>query len=371
MRFRTKFFRFLIGVFGALLGLALNMLIFETLIYFNIVNPYAELYHWVSVAIYIVAALVFGLVFLGFSGRILSGIVSVREKMETKLRSMPAADMVTGTVGLILGLFVAFLITTLFRGLVVIPWLEFAIGLVVYIVLGDLGWTLAVKRRREIANFIFRRGGREKEQGAETYSTPPKILDTNVVIDGRILDICKTGFVEGTLVIPDFVLQELRHIADSSDTLKRNRGRRGLDVLNSLQKEPGLDVVVEETDYDIKEVDNKILKLAQETGGAVVTNDFNLNKVAAVQGIRVLNINELANAVKPVALPGEEMRVKVVKEGKEAGQGLAYLEDGTMIVVEGGRDVLGTELSVIVTSVLQTAAGRMIFARLPEKAAGR
>ncbi|MGI6169258.1 MAG: PIN/TRAM domain-containing protein [Christensenellales bacterium] len=368
MSFRTRFFRFLIGVFGALLGLALTMLIFETLLYFNILNPFTDLYHWVSVAIYVVAALVFGLVFLAFSGRILSGIASVRAKLETKMRSMPAEDMVIGTVGLITGLIVAFLITTLFRGIISsIRWLEFSVGLVVYLVLGDLGWNLAVKRRREIANFIFRRsGGREKEEeDRAARNTPHKILDTNVVIDGRILDICKTGFVEGTLVVPAFVLQELRHIADSPDVLKRNRGRRGLDVLNSLQKEPDLRVVVEETDYDdIREVDNKILKLAQDLGGVVVTNDFNLNKVAAVQGIQVLNINELANAVKPVALPGEEMRVKVVKEGKETGQGLAYLEDGTMIVVEGGRSLLGAETDVVVTSVLQTAAGRMIFARL-------
>jgi uncharacterized protein YacL len=193
----------------------------------------------------------------------------------------------------------------------------------------------------------------------------PKILDTSVIIDGRISDICKTGFIEGTLVIPEFVLKELRHIADSSDSLKRNRGRRGLDILNILQKDDTVNVVIESKDYDDGiEVDVKLLKLAKELGGKVLTNDFNLNKVAEFQGVEVLNINELANAVKPVVLPGEEMTVMIVKDGKESGQGLAYLDDGTMIVVEGGKKCIGDSVVVTVTSVLQTAAGRMIFAKL-------
>ena len=194
-----------------------------------------------------------------------------------------------------------------------------------------------------------------------------KILDTSVIIDGRIFDICQTGFVEGPLVIPGFVLNELRHISDSADGLKRNRGRRGLDILNKIQKELSIETQIYEEDFpEIAEVDAKLLKLAQVLNGKVVTNDFNLNKVAEFQGVPVLNINELANAIKPVLLPGEEMKVVVMKDGKEASQGIAYLDDGTMIVVEGGRKFISEEIMVVVTSVLQTAAGRMIFAKPKE-----
>ena len=188
-----------------------------------------------------------------------------------------------------------------------------------------------------------------------------------MIIDGRIFDICQTGFIEGPLIIPGFVLEELRHIADSSDSLKRNRGRRGLDVLNRIQKELNIPVETIEKDFEgVAEVDTKLLKLAQLLGGKVVTNDYNLNKIAEFQGVPVLNINELANAVKPVVLPGEEMSVQVIKDGKETGQGIAYLDDGTMIVVDGGRKFIGEIIDVIVTSVLQTAAGRMIFAKPKE-----
>lgn len=189
-------------------------------------------------------------------------------------------------------------------------------------------------------------------------------MDTSVIIDGRIADICKTGFIEGTMVIPGFVLEELQHIADSSDVLKRNRGRRGLDILNRIQKELSVKVHIYEGDFEeIQEVDSKLVKLAKVLSGKVVTNDFNLNKVCELQGVPVLNINDLANAVKPVVLPGEELSVQVIKDGKEHNQGVAYLDDGTMIVVEGGREHIGNEIDVLVTSVLQTSAGRMIFAK--------
>jgi uncharacterized protein YacL len=194
----------------------------------------------------------------------------------------------------------------------------------------------------------------------------PKILDTSVIIDGRIYDLCKSGFIEGELIIPNVVLEELRHIADSSDTLKRNRGRRGLDVLKNIQSDAK--VRIEEVkNMDGMEVDSILLKLAKELSAKVITNDYNLNKVAAVQKVDVLNINELANAIKPVVLPGEIMNVIVMKDGKENGQGIAYLEDGTMIVVEGGKGLIGKNQTVTVTSVLQTAAGRMIFAKPKEE----
>ena len=192
-------------------------------------------------------------------------------------------------------------------------------------------------------------------------------LDTSVIIDGRILDICETGFIEGTLIIPNFVLDELRHISDSSDSLKRIRGRRGLDILNKIQKELPVETQIWEGDFpDIAEVDSKLLKLTQTLNGKVITNDYNLNKVAEVQGVPVLNINELSNAIKPVVVSGEEMEVEVVKDGKETSQGVGYLDDGTMIVIEDGKKYVGNIITVVVTSVLQTAAGRMIFAKTKE-----
>jgi len=189
------------------------------------------------------------------------------------------------------------------------------------------------------------------------------ILDTSVIIDGRIADVCETGFLGGDLIIPEFVLQELQMIADSAETTKRTRGRRGLDILNKIQKQSQVNIIIEDTDYpDIKEVDQKLINMAKGTGHAILTNDFNLNKVAEVHSIQVLNMNQLANALKPIVLPGEIMKVQILKEGKEAGQGVAYLDDGTMVVVDHGRKHMGRTVEAMVTSVLQTPAGRMIFA---------
>jgi uncharacterized protein YacL len=196
----------------------------------------------------------------------------------------------------------------------------------------------------------------------------PKVLDTSVIIDGRVADLCETGFLEGTFLVPHFILDELQHIADSSDSLKRARGRRGLDILNKVQKMPGVDVRVIDEDFPhVKEVDAKLVVMAKKMNAKIITNDLNLNKVAELQGVRVLNINELCNALRPVVLPGETIRVFVLKEGKEAGQGVAYLDDGTMIVVDNARRYIGKNVDVVVTSVLQTTAGRMIFTRLKEE----
>ncbi|MEG1345529.1 MAG: PIN/TRAM domain-containing protein, partial [Acidaminococcaceae bacterium] len=204
----------------------------------------------------------------------------------------------------------------------------------------------------------------EEGNKIQAYSNH-KILDTSVVIDGRIADILKTGFLEGKLIIPNFVLEELQKIADSGDSLKRNRGRRGLDVLKDIQENASNRVEISDIDFDdMTEVDAKLVKLAKQIGGVVITNDFNLNKVAVIHGVAVLNINDLANAVKPIVMSGEEMFVFLVKDGKENGQAVAYLDDGTMIVVEGGKRYVGDSVSIVVTSVLQTSAGRMIFARM-------
>src|SRR5688500_1505567 len=196
-----------------------------------------------------------------------------------------------------------------------------------------------------------------------------KVLDTSVIIDGRIADICETGFMDGTIVIPQFVLKELQLVADSSDSMKRNRGRRGLDILQKIQKMAGIDVTISDMDFpDVREVDLKLIELGRALQGKIVTNDFNLNKVAQLRGVEVLNINELANALKPVVLPGELMKVFILKEGKEYNQGVAYLDDGTMVVVDNARKMIGRTIDVVVTSVLQTTAGKMIFGRFIDAA---
>lgn len=300
--------------------------------------------------------------------------LSSASKLEKELQKMPTMDIIIGSFGLIIGLFIAYLIGSILEKMP-IPILGTALSLIVYIFLGYLGVSIATKKKEEIGNLasVIKKipTSKEKGQAKKVISASPKVLDTSVIIDGRIADITQTGFIEGPLVIPEFVLEELRHIADSSDSLKRTRGRRGLDILNKIQKEPHAEVVITDKDFEeVSEVDIKLLRLAQYMSGKVVTNDYNLNKVAELQGVPVLNINELANAVKPVVLPGEEMVVHVIKEGKESDQGVAYLDDGTMIVVEGGRKYIGQTMPVIVTSVLQTAAGRMIFAK-PKNVAGK
>jgi uncharacterized protein YacL len=208
---------------------------------------------------------------------------------------------------------------------------------------------------------LFRNAGPERHY---------KILDTSVIIDGRVADLCDTGFIDGTLVIPQFVLKELQLVADSSDSMKRNRGRRGLDILQKIQKMTGVEVVISDVDFpDVREVDLKLIELARTLSGKIVTNDFNLNKVAQLRGVDVLNINELANALKPVVLPGELMKVFILKEGKEYNQGVAYLDDGTMVVVDNARKMISKTIDIVVTSVLQTTAGKMIFGRYLEPGA--
>ena len=288
--------------------------------------------------------------------------------IEMELKGVSSSDMITGTVGLIAGFIIAFLLTQLYE-LFQITWLSVSLTIVTYIVLGYLGIVIATRKGSDLINAINAAkktqfvGGKGKAKGAEAT---PKIFDTSVIIDGRISDIMRTGFIEGRIIIPEFVLVELRHIADSSDSLKRQRGRRGLDILNKIQIDYGIEIyntAEEKSLEEIPGVDVKLLKLAQIMNGKVVTNDFNLNKVAAIKGVEVLNINELANTLKPVVLPGEMMQLFLVKEGKEQNQAVAYLDDGTMIVVEDGRRFIGQTIETTVTSVLQTSAGRMIFAK--------
>lgn len=283
--------------------------------------------------------------------------------VEARLNKMPVYDVLAGALGLAIGLIIANLLGTAFLP---VPIVGSYVPGVLSIILGYLGINLTIRKKDELAALFeaIPWMGKDKPKDKTSDNVQYKIFDTSIIIDGRIADICNSGFIEGTLVIPVFVLEELQHIADSSDLLKRTRGRRGLDILNRIQKEMGMYVKIDNRDFDdIAEVDSKLVKLAQVLNAKIITNDYNLNKVAELQGVPVLNINELSNAVKPVVLPGEDMIVHVVKDGKEFGQGVAYLDDGTMIVVDGGKKHIGETIDVLVTSVLQTAAGRMIFAK--------
>ena len=276
---------------------------------------------------------------------------SARERFE----SMEPHDKIALFAGLVLGLVLAALI----RSILSPPWWAnvLAACLLCYVSV------LALDSLKEQIRLYFP-GAARTVKTDRRFGSRPKLLDTNVIIDGRIADICRAGFVEGPILVPRFVLEELQQIADSGDSLKRARGRRGLDILNQMQKELELEVPELAVDESDEEVDAKLVVVAQELDGAIVTNDFNLNRVAELQGVAVLNINELANALKPVVLPGEEMNVTVIKEGKEKDQGIGYLDDGTMIVVEGARHRIGDNLDVSVTSVLQTVQGKMIFAKV-------
>jgi len=298
------------------------------------------------------------------------------------MRETSAGDLLAAIVGLLIGLIVSIIP---FSFLSTLPsYLGHLFSLLAMVVFSFLGVTLAVQRKNDFIHLfqtVFARRMREREREEEREkergkdreklaSGPAQILpvtqillDTSAIIDGRIADISQTGFVSGALVVPRFVLAELQRIADSADTMRRNRGRRGLEMLNRLQKDATVPIEITDADVEgVVEVDSKLVQLGRQLHCPIITNDFNLNRVAELQGVKVLNINELANAVKPVLLPGEDLFIKIMQDGKELGQGVGYLDDGTMIVVEGGRQYMNTTIEVNVTRVLQTVAGRMIFA---------
>jgi len=302
-----------------------------------------------------------GLVFAGWIWRWFERVMGW---VLNRLANVSLRDVALGVLGLGSGLVLAFLVG---YPLARIPGVGNYLALAAAIALAYLGYHLVMQRRDEVTSTLSRvdrssRGG-VKGRGV------PKVLDTSVIIDGRVADVVTSGFLEGPLLVTRAVLSELQRIADSSDTLRRNRGRRGLDVLRRLQQELQAVQIVEDAKDSGPEVDGSLVALAKNVRGWIVTNDFNLNKVAELQGIRVLNINELSQALRPVVLPGEELTVQVIKDGKEAGQGVGYLDDGTMVVVEGGKKYIGDTPDVVVTSVLQTVAGRMIFGR-PKEAQG-
>ncbi|GJL63919.1 MAG: putative PIN and TRAM-domain containing protein YacL [Nitrospirales bacterium] len=290
--------------------------------------------------------------------------------LEQRLGNVPLPVSVWGAVGLGGGLLVAGFFVHM-AGLMLdsSSLIGHFGGLMILLTLPYLGLIVGMRYGTEILVAVS--SSEQAATEAEALKEPDftlKLLDTSVIIDGRIADLCETGFIEGTMVVPQFILLELQHISDSSDSLKRARGRRGLDILNGMQKMTNVKIDIVEDDFPhVKEVDTKLVELAKKIDAKILTNDLNLNKVAGLQGVKVLNINELCNALKPVVLPGETLRVFVLKEGKEAGQGIAYLDDGTMVVVDHAKRAIGKNVDVLVTSVLQTSAGRMIFTRLKEE----
>ncbi|HSQ90393.1 PIN/TRAM domain-containing protein [Romboutsia sp.] len=354
-----KITRIVTGILGFTLGITTYAALIKQFPVLTFGTDVYDIIASVSVGIII------GLIFYAIEPWIINKFKDIAKIMDKEISKYPQTDILLGSIGLIVGFVIAYLVSGLISS---IPIVGALLSFFTYGFMGYLGIRVALKSKDDLFNLnkLSRLSTSIKEKGTkkDIKGIPPKVLDTSVIIDGRIADICKTGFIEGKLVIPEFVLDELRHIADSSDDLKRVRGRRGLDILNIIKEELQIEVEISKTDFDdISEVDSKLLKLAKVLNGKVVTNDYNLNKVAQVQGVEVLNINELANAVKPVAIPGEEMIVQVVKEGKEHSQGIAYLDDGTMIVVDGGKKHMGETIRVLVTSVLQTPAGRMIFGK--------
>ena len=297
------------------------------------------------------------------AGLVLTPYLTIRplKSIRQQLRRVPAQQLLAGTVGLVAGLIIAALLASPLSLLPspfnqILPFLS-------ALVFGYLGVFALGARVPDMLNLF--RGGASRREGTRDPTPPPVLLDTSVIIDGRIADISRTGFISGEMLVPSFILNELQHVADSADALRRNRGRRGLDMLRRLQEESVSPIRVIDSDVEgLRDADDKLVLLAKQLHSSIVTNDYNLNRVAELQGVTVLNINELANAVKAILLPGESITIQVIQEGKEQNQGVGYLDDGTMVVVENGESQIGSEVRILVTKVLQTAAGRMVFARI-------
>jgi uncharacterized protein YacL len=338
------------SILGAVTGFSILRTIF--------INNNLNISESIRISIFVIFSLFFCAVFYFISAKIIGFLGGFIDKFESRIQNITLSELLICAIGLIIGLIVANLISIPILKIEIIG-VTFAV--LINILLGFAGVALALRKKNDNFSDFFKDS---KNTSKSTSLVQSKLLDTSTIIDGRILDIYSSGFVDGHIIIPSFVLEELRHIADSPDGTRRARGRRGLDILNLLQKDSNYVVKIEELDYkDIQEVDEMLLKASLELKCKLVTTDYNLSKVARLRGIEVLNINDLANAVKPIALPGEEMNVQIIKDGKEAGQGVAFLDDGTMIVVEGGKKYVGETIQIIVTSVLQTSGGRLIFAK--------
>lgn len=326
--------------------------------------------------IYLAVGIFFAIITYILSPTISSWVSRITKNIELELEAIPIQDVIFGAIGLIVGLIIAFFIS---QPLAYIPIFGTVLSVLVYVILGYLGMRVLVRARPDLMASLAKltKASKDKEEDLELEefkqrkNLPPtnyKILDTSVIIDGRLADVIKAGFIEGVIIVPNFVLLELQHIADSSDELRRQRGRRGLDTLKEIQNQDKVAVEISHKSYDeMEEVDSKLLAMAKDLNAKLLTNDYNLNKVADVTGVEVLNINELTNAVKAPVIHGQKIKVKLVKEGSEKNQGIAYMDDGTMIVVEDGLDYLGQNVDVVVSSVIQTSAGKMIFSKLGDQ----
>ncbi|NLN98123.1 MAG: PIN/TRAM domain-containing protein [Eubacteriaceae bacterium] len=366
-----KTMRSLFGVLGVLMG-AITAYTMPT----SQLNPYVFLpdVFWSKVLVYTLCMMTLGLIFYFLYPTIYKRMEKIGTSIERAFDGFQLSEILFSLFGFIVGLVIATLISFAFTQIPFV-WVRVISTIAAYIIFGYLGATLPGRKKDELVN-AFRNTLRSREEkdvlpakrmSKKRVSIASKVVDTSALIDGRMVDVVKSGFLEGCLVIPVFVVKELQTIADSADSLKREKGRRGLDVINELQQIEDLPIQIVEDDYpDLDGVDEKLLHFAKDHKCDILTLDYNLNKVAQVQGLSVLNLNELSNAVKPILLPGEERNVYLIKEGKESAQAIAYLEDGTMIVVENGRRYLHQNVNVVVSSVLQTAAGRMIFARVKQ-----
>jgi uncharacterized protein YacL len=346
----NKIIKISFSVIGGITGFTLTNTIL------SLIN--AQTSYMLQVTILVLSVISCGTLFYLAGDKTIELVTAAFDRTEKLVQNLSLYELTVSSIGAIVGLIIANLIVIPIKNIDIIG-LHLALFANVFFACIFFSIGIAVGRRND--NLLD--ASKFKKSAASSFSGK-KLLDTCTIIDGRILDIVRTGCIDGNMVIPDFVLEELRLIADSQDSLRRAKGKRGLDILNILQKEFADIVSVEEFEgIEGNQVDDKLLKAAKKTNSSVITIDMNLNKVAGVHGVKVLNINDLSNAVKPVALPGDEMTIQVVKDGKEAGQGLGYLEDGTMIVVENGKSYIGKTINVIVTSILQTSAGRMIFAK--------
>ena len=360
-----RLLRMLLVLLGIGIGLAAAQL---ALALYRANRPGAVIRAVYTLAAYAGMGLLGGLALLLSSGRIIRRVSSLSKEMQKEFDKMPVNQLLSAVIGLILGLIVAALLRQLlsFFGNGVAGAAATAI---LYLTLGALGYNIGKRRSREFMTMIIRlSGAREKSRIRKHGYAARKYVDTSAIIDGRILQIAKTGFIEGEFVIPQYVIDELQHVADSADETRRERGRRGLGILREMQESLRQLTVDPTDDENLQDVDVKLMRQARDCGGTVITVDYNLQKAAAISGVKSLNVNELAEARRPAVVQGMEMKVRLTREGREAGQGVAYLDDGTMIVVENGRSRIGEEISIVVTSSLQTSAGRMVFAKIREPA---
>ena len=363
MRSKTleKWLRFLLVLLGIGVGLAAAQLVLSL---YRLSHQNADIPAWVPVAAYAGMGFLGALILLLLNNRIIRRVGSLSQEMQKQFDKMPLNQLLSAVIGLILGLIVAALLRQMvtFLGNSVAG---AALTAILYLTLGTLGYNIGKRRSREFITLITRlSGAREKSKIRRHGYAARKYVDTSAIIDGRILAVAKTGLIEGEFVIPQYVIDELQRVADSSDDERRDRGRRGLEILGAMRDEVK-QLVIDPTDIEnIQDVDVKLLRQARDCGGTVITVDYNQQKAAAVADVRTMNVNELAEALRPAVVQGMEMRVRITKEGKEPGQGIARMDDGTMIVIENGKEKVGEFADVIVTSVLQTSAGRMVFARM-------